>query len=97
MVSVATDGAKASARGADFLRATYSQDFKPLVDRSAVAGTLESVVGRLVDFVRADARHMVLLPCHDRAEGGAPWRRSMAARVAGRRAQWSFSVRRILT
>ena len=85
MVSVATDGAKASARAADFLGATYSQDFKPLVDRSAVAGTLESVVGRLVDFVRADARHLVLLPCHDRAEGGAlgegPWLPELLAGV----------------
>lgn len=85
MVSVAMDGAEARARAADFLGATYSQDFNPLVDRVAVAGTLERVVEGLVDFVRAGARHLVLLPCHDRAQKGAlegvPWLPELLAGV----------------
>jgi len=64
---------------------TYSQDFKPLVDRVAVAGTLERVVERLVDFVRSGARHLVLLPCQDRpqvrAREGVPWLPELLAAV----------------
>jgi alkanesulfonate monooxygenase SsuD/methylene tetrahydromethanopterin reductase-like flavin-dependent oxidoreductase (luciferase family) len=65
MVAVAATHEQARRQAADFLGATYAQDFSQLVDRVAVAGTLEMVVDRLTAFVRAGARHLVVLPCHD--------------------------------
>lgn len=63
MVAVADNQESARQRAARFLGATYAQDFTELVDRVAVAGTMDAVVDRLAAFVRTGARHLVLLPC----------------------------------
>ncbi len=65
MVSVDADHEKARQRAAQFLGTTYSQDFTEFIDRVAVTGPLETVVERLMAFVRAGAGHLVLLPCRD--------------------------------
>jgi alkanesulfonate monooxygenase SsuD/methylene tetrahydromethanopterin reductase-like flavin-dependent oxidoreductase (luciferase family) len=87
MVAVDTNRENARQRAAQFLGATYAQDFTELVDRVAVAGTLDTVVDRLAEFVRAGARHLVLLPCHDqpsaRATGLEPWLPELLAGVRG--------------
>jgi alkanesulfonate monooxygenase SsuD/methylene tetrahydromethanopterin reductase-like flavin-dependent oxidoreductase (luciferase family) len=69
MVAVDATEEKARQRAARFLGSTYAQDFTELVDRVAVTGTLDAVVDGLVAFVRAGARHLVLLPCHDQNLG----------------------------
>ena len=87
MVSVDANQQNARRRAAQFLGATYAQDFTELVDRVAVAGTLETVVDRLVAFVRAGARHLVLLPCHDQPPQASasiePWLPELLAGVRG--------------
>jgi alkanesulfonate monooxygenase SsuD/methylene tetrahydromethanopterin reductase-like flavin-dependent oxidoreductase (luciferase family) len=87
MVSVDSNRGAARERAARFLGTTYSQDFEQFIDRVAVAGTLEEVVDGLTAFVRAGARHLVLLPCQDLAQTGsvesAPW---LAELLAGVRA-----------
>jgi alkanesulfonate monooxygenase SsuD/methylene tetrahydromethanopterin reductase-like flavin-dependent oxidoreductase (luciferase family) len=87
MVSVDSNRDAARERAARFLGATYSQDFGQFIDRVAVTGTLEEVVDGLTAFVRAGARHLVLLPCQDLAQTGsvesAPW---LAELLAGVRA-----------
>ena len=69
MVAVDESLEKARQKAAQFLGATYAQDFTEFVDRVAVAGTLQMVVDRLTAFVRAGARHLVLLPCNTRRTG----------------------------
>ncbi len=84
MVAVDVKPEKARQRAAKFLGSTYAQDFTELVDRVAVAGTLDAVVDRLLAFVRAGARHLVLLPCRDptsRETAPEPWLPEVLARV----------------
>jgi alkanesulfonate monooxygenase SsuD/methylene tetrahydromethanopterin reductase-like flavin-dependent oxidoreductase (luciferase family) len=85
MVSVDSSRDAARERAARFLGTTYSQDFRLFVDRVAVTGTLEEVVDGLTAFVRAGARHLVLLPCQDPAQTGsvesAPWLPDLLAGV----------------
>ena len=77
MVSVDNDRDAARACAARFLGTTYSQDFDHFIDRVAVTGTLDEAVDGLTSFVRAGARHLVLLPCEEPARMGsvesAPW------------------------
>ncbi|MBE3200119.1 MULTISPECIES: LLM class flavin-dependent oxidoreductase [Parafrankia] len=61
-VVVDDDNEVARRRAAEFLGGTYRQDFLPMVDRVAVAGTPAQVEARLHDYIRAGARHLVLLP-----------------------------------
>ncbi len=61
-ISVDDDGAQARRRAADFLGGTYGQDFDAMLDRVAVTGTPEDVVRKLLEFVDAGARHLILLP-----------------------------------
>lgn len=68
MVSVDGDHERARQRATQFLGSTYAQDFSQFVDRVAIAGSVETVVDRLTEFVQAGARHLVLLPCHDLAQ-----------------------------
>jgi alkanesulfonate monooxygenase SsuD/methylene tetrahydromethanopterin reductase-like flavin-dependent oxidoreductase (luciferase family) len=85
MVSIDADQEVARERAARFLGTTYSQEFSHLIDRVSVAGTLEAVVDGLVAFVRAGARHLVLLSCHDpeQRDGakGRPWLPELLAAV----------------
>jgi alkanesulfonate monooxygenase SsuD/methylene tetrahydromethanopterin reductase-like flavin-dependent oxidoreductase (luciferase family) len=81
---VDANGELARERAARFLGATYSQDFRDFIDRVTVAGTLESVVQGLVAFVRAGARHLVVLPCQDperRSDLVPPWLPELLAGV----------------
>ena len=41
---------------------TYNQDFRPMVDSVAAAGTTEEVTAKLNDFYAAGARHFVFSP-----------------------------------
>jgi alkanesulfonate monooxygenase SsuD/methylene tetrahydromethanopterin reductase-like flavin-dependent oxidoreductase (luciferase family) len=89
MVAVDANREDARRRAAQFLGATYAQDFTEFVDRVAVAGTLDTVVDRLVAFLRAGARHLVILPCHDqppRDSGLEPWLSELLAGIRGARA-----------
>jgi probable F420-dependent oxidoreductase len=84
MVAVDAEPETARRRAAQFLGATYAQDFTEFIDRVAVAGTLDTVVDRLVAFVRAGARHLVLLPCQDqplRSSEPEPWLPELLDRV----------------
>jgi alkanesulfonate monooxygenase SsuD/methylene tetrahydromethanopterin reductase-like flavin-dependent oxidoreductase (luciferase family) len=87
MVSVDANHQSARDRAARFLGGTYGQDFTELVDRVAVAGTLDSVVDRLAEFVQAGARHLVLLPCREPNRGDQtaidPWLPELLAGVRG--------------
>ena len=87
MVSVDASRQKARERAAEFLGSTYSQDFSDFVDRVAVAGPLDTVIERLLMFVRAGARHLVLLPCHLPEPGDSlrlePWLPELLAAVRG--------------
>ena len=87
MISVDTDHERARQRASQFLGSTYAQDFTEFVDRVAIAGTVEMVVNRLIEFVRAGARHLVLLPCHDLTQRDAtmldPWLPELLAGVRG--------------
>jgi alkanesulfonate monooxygenase SsuD/methylene tetrahydromethanopterin reductase-like flavin-dependent oxidoreductase (luciferase family) len=65
MVSVDRDPQVARQRAATFLGTTYSQDVSDFIGRIAVTATLTQTVDLLREFVRAGARHLVLLPCRD--------------------------------
>lgn len=72
MISVDESHENARQRAAEFLGSTYAQDFREFVDRVAVTGPLDVVIERLQMFVRAGARHLVLLPCHEQSAGTSP-------------------------
>ena len=61
-VNVDPDGDAARAAVARTLGGTYDQDFAPMVDRVAAAGTVAEVTARLCAFVDAGARHLVFTP-----------------------------------
>jgi probable F420-dependent oxidoreductase len=56
---VADDAERAREAAAAFLGGTYGQDFRPMVDRVAAAGTPEGVAARVQEFVDAGARHVI--------------------------------------
>jgi len=56
---VADDPERAREETAGFLGGTYNQDFRPMVDRVAAAGTPEGVATRVQEFVDAGARHIM--------------------------------------
>ena len=74
--SVRDDPEAARDEAAAFLGGTYRQDFRPIVDRVAAAGTPDQVAARLQAFVDAGARHIIFAPCvRDEAERAAMRRR----------------------
>jgi probable F420-dependent oxidoreductase len=73
--NVQDDAEAAREETAAFLGGTYNQDFKPLVDRVAAAGTPDQVAARVQEFVDAGARHIIFLP------GTMGDRRGMARRI----------------
>lgn len=85
MISVDADQRKARERAAQFLGTTYSQDFTGFIDRVSVTGPLETVVERLMAFVHAGARHLVVLPCLDQPQQrsglGETWLPEMLAGI----------------
>jgi probable F420-dependent oxidoreductase len=60
--NVQDDGEKARKEMIDFLGGAYNQDFGPLLDRVAAAGTPEQVTRRVQEFVDAGARHLIFMP-----------------------------------
>jgi probable F420-dependent oxidoreductase len=60
--NVQDDPDKARRDTAEFLGGTYDQDFGPMVDRVAAAGTPQQVAARVQAFVDAGARHIIFLP-----------------------------------
>jgi alkanesulfonate monooxygenase SsuD/methylene tetrahydromethanopterin reductase-like flavin-dependent oxidoreductase (luciferase family) len=70
------DAAKARAGAVEFLGGTYHQDFGPLIDRVAAAGTPAQVAARAQEFVDAGARHLIFVP------GTREDRLGMAKRIA---------------
>jgi probable F420-dependent oxidoreductase len=62
------DADDARQQAASFLGGTYNQDFRPLVDRVAAAGTAADVARRVQEFVDAGAREIIfaLATDHDR-------------------------------
>lgn len=60
--NVHDDPRTARAEAAAFLGGNYRQRFDDMVDRVALAGTVDEVAGGVADFVDAGARHLVFLP-----------------------------------
>ena len=58
-INVDPDSDLARQEAAVFLGGTYNQDFLQMVDRVAVAGTVDEVINKLVDFHDAGARHFI--------------------------------------
>ena len=46
----------------------YDQDFGPMVDHVAAAGTPEEVLEKIEQFVGAGARHLIFLPATKTAD-----------------------------
>lgn len=61
-VHVDPDGNLAREQAARTMGGNYNQDFRPIVDSVAAAGTADEVTRRLLDFAKAGARHFVLMP-----------------------------------
>jgi probable F420-dependent oxidoreductase len=66
-LNVNPDGGMAREEAARSMGGTYNQDFAPMVDRVAAAGTPEEVSAKLQAFHDSGARHFVFSP----ATGGA--------------------------
>lgn len=58
-INVNPDGDAARGEAAMFMGGTYNQDFRQMVDRVAVAGTVDEVIAKLVAFHHAGARHFI--------------------------------------
>ena len=58
-INVGPDGEAAREELAGFMGGTYNQDFRQMVDRVAVSGTVEEVVSKLVAFHDAGVRHFI--------------------------------------
>jgi alkanesulfonate monooxygenase SsuD/methylene tetrahydromethanopterin reductase-like flavin-dependent oxidoreductase (luciferase family) len=68
-VNVDRDGRRARQEAAAMMGGTYDQDFGPLVDRVAAAGTPDEVVEKIEQYVAAGARHLIFLPATSRTGG----------------------------
>jgi probable F420-dependent oxidoreductase len=60
-ICVREDGEEAREEVARMLGGTYNQDFRPMVDRVAAAGTPDEVARRIQEFVDAGARHFIFV------------------------------------
>jgi probable F420-dependent oxidoreductase len=68
-VNVHGDGRRARQEAANMMGGTYDQDFGPMVDNVAAAGTPEEVREKVEQFVAAGARHLIFLPATTRTDG----------------------------
>ena len=68
-VNIDRDGRRARQEAAAMMGGTYDQDFGPLVDSVAAAGTPDEVVEKIEHYVAAGARHLIFLPATVRSEG----------------------------
>ena len=62
-VSMDTDQAAATTAARNFFGNTYRDNFEDFLDRVACVGTPEQVTERLLAFIQAGARHLILVPC----------------------------------
>ena len=81
-ISVDDDRDVARERAANFLGGTYRQDFDAMIDRVAVTGTPDEVVGKLQEYVDAGAQHLILLPAV--REKGVPMLTRVLTEIAPR-------------
>jgi alkanesulfonate monooxygenase SsuD/methylene tetrahydromethanopterin reductase-like flavin-dependent oxidoreductase (luciferase family) len=68
-VNIDRDGERARQEAAQMMGGTYDQDFAPLVDNVAAAGTADEVVSKISQYVGAGARHLIFLPATTRPGG----------------------------
>jgi len=68
-LNINPEGDTAREEAARTMGGTYNQDFKPMIDSVAAAGTTSEVTAKLQAFYDAGARHFVFLPA---TAGGAP-------------------------
>ncbi len=61
-VNIDPDGESAREQAARTMGGTYDQDFRPMVDSVAAAGTAAEVAAKLAAFYDAGARHFVFSP-----------------------------------
>ena len=61
-VHIDRDGRRARREAARMMGGTYDQDFGPMVDNVAAAGTSDEVTEKIEQFVAAGARHFIFLP-----------------------------------
>jgi probable F420-dependent oxidoreductase len=61
-LNINPDGDTAREEAARTMGGTYNQDFKPMVDHVAAAGTVAEVTTKLQGFYDAGARHFVFMP-----------------------------------
>ncbi len=66
-VNIDRDGRRARQEAARMMGGTYDQDFGPMVDNVAAAGTSDEVTERIEQFVAAGVRHFIFLPATTRA------------------------------
>ena len=66
-VNIDRDGRRARQEAARMMGGTYDQDFGPVVDNVAAAGTSDEVTEKIEQFVAAGARHFIFLPATTRA------------------------------
>ena len=68
-VNTQRDGRQARREAAAMMGGTYDQDFGPLVDSVAAAGTPGEVLEKVEQFVAAGARHLIFLPATTQTAG----------------------------
>ncbi len=68
-LNINPDGQVAREEAARTMGGTYNQDFGPMIDKVAAAGTSDEVRAKLVQFYDAGARHFVFMPA---TAGGDP-------------------------
>lgn len=61
-VNVDPDSGRAKEQAAATMGGNYNQDFKPMIDSVAAAGSRTEVTDRLKEFVDAGARHFIFMP-----------------------------------
>ncbi|MDA8048136.1 MAG: TIGR03619 family F420-dependent LLM class oxidoreductase [Actinomycetota bacterium] len=61
-VNVDADSRRAKEQAAATMGGNYNQDFKPMIDSVAAAGSVPEVTDRLEEFVDAGARHFIFMP-----------------------------------
>jgi probable F420-dependent oxidoreductase len=66
-VKIDRDGRRARQEAARMMGGTYDQDFGPMVDKVAAAGTSDEVTEKIEQFVAAGVRHFIFLPATTRA------------------------------
>jgi len=66
-VNIDRDGRRARQEAARMMGGTYDQDFGPMVDKVAAAGTSDEVTEKIEQFVAAGVRHFIFLPATTRA------------------------------